>query len=318
MLLLVKGESYLARQRVRELKKEALKAGALAEDIDCAQDDAREVFGTLNTPSLFAPQKLLVFHNAFGSSFWEEKDIQEALLKADPHTLVFAAGEVNETDPLFRFLLQKGTIEKFAKLKGPALRTWVQKKCKEHVLSLAPGADDLLMFSCADDAERLAGEIAKLAAFKRFGEDKTVSKEDVLSLVARRAEPKIFSTIDAISAKNRRVATKLLAEHLAAGEAPLQLLKMFVWQFRALVSIKDMGERGVKRGEIARKLRLHPFVAQKSFAAVQRFSFEELKELYRRLFALDLAFKTGKGNPGQLLHLFVGQASSRNKEKHLT
>ena len=314
MLFLLYGpETYLARARLRELKEEARAKGASIQDIDCKETDLREVFQELNTSSLFDSKKFLVFNDPFFAKEWGEKATQDILLKADPHTLVFVEREVKKTDPLFKFLSQHGRIEEFSKLKGLHLKNWVAKELTKHEVSFAPGVQDLLLFSCGDDLERLSREIAKLAAFKRFSPQKTVTKEDVLSLVRVQSEPKIFSTIDAISAKDKKNATKLLSEHLSKGEARLQLLSMFAWQFRLLLSIKDLEARGVLKQEITRKLKLQAFAAQKNFAAAQRFSLEELKELYRRIFALDLAFKTGRGNPDQLLYLFVARAAAKEK-----
>ncbi|MCH7828792.1 DNA polymerase III subunit delta [Patescibacteria group bacterium] len=316
MLLLLYGpETYLARIRLQELKEQARAQGAFIFNIDCKEANLREVFQELNTPSLFDSKKFLVLRHPFGLSQWGEKEFQDALLKTDPHTLVFMAREEKRTDPLFKFLLKHGKLEEFPKLKGSQLKSWIAGELKKHTVSFAPGVDDLLLFSCGDDLERLSREVAKLAAFRRFSLKKQITKDDVLLLVSQQLEPKIFSTIDAISAKDKKGATKLLQEHLNKGEAPLQLLSMFAWQFRLLLSIKDLEARGVSRQEITRKLKLQAFVAQKSFAATQRFSLEELKELYKKVFSLDLAFKTSKGNPDQLLYLFVASAGAKEKQR---
>jgi len=314
MLLLLHGpETYLARIRLKELREQARAQGALILNIDCRETDLREVFKELNTSSLFGSKKFLVFYDPFLAKEWEEKEVQNILLKTDPHTLVFFESEVKKTSPLFKFLLKHGKLEEFLKLKGSHLKNWTVSELKKHEVSFAPGVDDLLLLSCGDDLERLSREIAKLAAFRRFSRQKQITKDDVLLLVSRQLEPKIFSTIDAISAKDKKGAAKLLQEHLSKGEAPLQLLSMFAWQFRLLLSIKDLEARGVLRQEIIRKLKLQAFLAQKSFAAAQRFSLEELKELYKKIFDLDIAFKTGKGNPDQLLYLFVARAVAKEK-----
>jgi len=316
MLLLLHGpETYLARIRLRELKEQAQDQGALVYDIDCREANLREVFQELNTSSLFDSRKFLVFYNPFEVKEWEEKEVQDILLKTNLHTLVFVERETKKAEPLFEFLSQHGKLEEFPKLKGTHLKNWAMSELTKHEVSFAPGVRDVLLSSCGDDLELLSREIAKLATFKRFSPQKTVSKEDVLSLVRVHSEPKIFSTIDAISAKDKKSATKLLQGHLNRGEAPLQLLSMFAWQFRLLLSIKDLEARGVSRQEITRKLKLQAFAAQKSFAATQRFSLEELKELYRKIFALDLAFKTSKGNPDQLLYLFVATAAAKEKQR---
>ena len=314
MLLLLHGpETYLARIRLKELTKQAQAQGALIFTIDCKETDLKEVFYELNTPSLFGSKKFFVFHNSFGTKEFGEKEVQDILLKTDTYTLVFVEQEPKKTDPLFKFLVRHGSTEEFLKLKGRELANFVLKEVKKQEISFAPGALEALLFSCGDDLERLSREIAKLGAFLRFSRTKQITKDDIGLLVSREIEPKIFSTVDAIAARDRKLATKLLAEHLTKGESPIQLLSMFAWQFRILLSLKDLVERGVEAKEIAQKLKLHPFVFQKSFAAAERFSLKELKELYGKIFSLDLAFKTGKGNPDQLLYLFVASAGGKGK-----
>ena len=311
LLLLYGSESYLVRQRTRELKKEALKKGVLVEDIDCSKSDLREVLYKFNAPSLFDSQKLLILYDPFSAKEFEEKEIQDTLLKADLHTVIFVAKEAKKTSVLFKFLLRHGKSEEFLKLKGIDLKNWVLREIKKYNASFASGAQDALLLCCGDDLERLAKEIAKLAAFTYSSQKREITKDDILLLVGEHLEPKIFSTIDAIGSRNRKLAIKLLAGHLQKGESPLQLLSMFAWQFRILLSIKDLVEKKISVNEIAQKLKLHPFAFKKNFIAAEQFSLTELKEIYKRIFSLDLAFKTGKGSPDQLLYLFVASTASK-------
>jgi len=312
MLFLLHGpETYLLRQRVRELKEEAVKKGVLVEDVDCGDVDIKEALHNLRTPSLFNSQKLLIFHDPFLVKEFEEKEVQDILLKAKAHTLVFVAKEVKKTSVLFKFLMRHGEREEFLKLQEIELVNWAKKEIKKHDTSFTPEGLTALLFSCGNDLDRLEKEVAKLAAFKYSSLKKVITQNDVELLVGEALEPKIFSTIDAILTRNQKLALKLLAGHFHKGESPLQLLSMFAWQFRILLSQKDLLEQEVPVKEIAKQLKLHPFVFQKSLAAAERFSLGELKELYKRIFSLDLAFKTGQGNPDQLLYLFAINAASK-------
>lgn len=316
MLLLLYGkETYLVGAKLLELKEQARAKGIFAQEIDCKEANVKEVFQELNTSSLFNSKKFLIFYSPFGVKEFGEKEFQDALLKANSHTIVFVEKEPKKTDSFFVFLLKNGQCKEFKSLEGTALKNWLRKECKEKEISFAPGVDELLLASSGNDLERLSREIAKLKAFKFSLKEKSIKEEDVLSLVATASEPKIFSTIDAISAKDRKKATKLLSLHFAVGDAPLQLLSMFAWQFRTLLSIKDLQTRGMPDQEIAKRLKLHPFAAKKSFIAVQHFSLKELLELYKKIFTLDIAFKTSKGNPDQLLYLFLGSATAKEKQR---
>jgi len=312
MLLLLHGtEPYLIHQRVRELKEEADKKSILIENIDCTEANIQEVLSGLNTPSLFDSKKLFILRDPFLIKEFEGKEAQDIFKKANLHILVFIGAGEKKTSPLFKFLVRYGKQEEFLKIKGIEQRNWALREIKKYGNSFGPGALEALLFSCGDDLTRLSKEIEKLATFLYSSKNKHVTKDDVSLLVGETLEPKIFSTIDAISTRNRTLATKLLAGHLLAGESPIQLLSMFAWQFRILLFQRDFLERNMPTLEIAKKLKLHPFVFEKSLRAAKQFSLKELRELYKRIFSLDVALKTGKGNPDQLLHLFVASAASK-------
>ena len=101
----------------------------------------------------------------------------------------------------------------------------------------------------------------------------------------------------------KRQALHLLHQHLEKGESPVYLLAMINYQFRNILEIKDLLERGLP---LSRSL-LHPFVARKSFQQAQRFSFDELKKIYRKIFEIDYGMKTGKIEPQTALDLFISE-----------
>jgi len=315
MLTLVHGlESRLARRRVSQLQKEAAARGAFLREIDCENSSMEAVSQGLGAASLFAKETFLLVKDPMGIAGWEDEEVQSALLKAKSHHVVFfLSSQFKESEPLFQFVSKHGTVEEFGNLTVPQAKQWVKQEAEILGASFAPGADDALLALCGTDTERLFHETRKLAALKSIPSSAPITKEDVAFLVASSYEPKIFSTIDAMAAKDVRRATTLLAEHLKAGEPPLRLLSTFAWQFRILLSVKDLQERGVRQAEINRRLRLHPFVAQKSIRAASRFSFEELKELYRKLYDLDVSFKTSSQNAEQLLYLFFARAATKEK-----
>jgi len=56
---------------------------------------------------------------------------------------------------------------------------------------------------------------------------------------------------------------------------------------------------------MAQELNLHPFVIKKSLWQARKFSLEELKRIYRKIFQIDLNIKTGRLDPQIALDLLI-------------
>ena len=132
-----------------------------------------------------------------------------------------------------------------------------------------------------------------------YGKNKKIEAKDIDLLVRPKIEPEIFKTIDAISDKNnfnsgKKWALELLHGHIEKGDHPLYLLSMINFQFRNLLVVKELMEKNQPYYSILKTTGLHPFVVKKSYEQAAKFSLKELKEIYKKIFQLDLNIKTGK------------------------
>jgi DNA polymerase-3 subunit delta len=148
----------------------------------------------------------------------------------------------------------------------------------------------------------LSNEIKKLANFKK-GEK--IESKDVKLLVKPTIETAIFETIDAISLQDKKRAISLIHRHLEKGDNPSYLLSMINYQFRNILIIKDLIEKRYPYYSILKTTKLHPFVVKKSYQQAYKFSLQELKKIYQKIFQVDLDIKTGKIEPEIALDLFI-------------
>ena len=115
------------------------------------------------------------------------------------------------------------------------------------------------------------------------------------------------STLDALASGDKKKALRLLKEHLEKGDSVFFLLSMINFQFRNIIAVKDFTERGGNYYALARKGKMKPFLAEKSFRLSQKFSLEELKKIYRKLLLVDISLKTGKMAPETALDLLIAE-----------
>jgi DNA polymerase III subunit delta len=307
MLILICGkDQYRARQKLKELVQ---KQGPIARDrfLNLFSDKIsfEELKNEMSHRSIFQENKLIVLVNALADESFKKNILtygKEPFQDKSNTIIFFEEKEFSKNEKIFSFFKEQGIVFKFALLPPAELKKWIKKE----LVSLGIGADLSAINALADfvgnDLWRMSLEIKKLAAYK--AEEKKVSKKDVEELVTPQIEVAIFKTIDAIASKDKKTALCLIQEHLKKGDSPFYLLSMIAFQFRNLLMVKEMENKGLP--EITAKLKnLHPFVVQKSHKQARQFTFPRLREIYLKIFRIDLAVKTGKIKPELALELLI-------------
>ncbi|MFC1629993.1 DNA polymerase III subunit delta [Patescibacteria group bacterium] len=308
MLLLLYGEdTYQGLQKLNEIierHKKAHKSGLNLTYFDFTKDTYEDFEAHFRNYSMLKEKKLFIVKNAY-----ENKDFKQNFLESSKKMLdskdiiVFVEGSVSEKDKFIKFVKKSGKSQHFPLLEGGKLKNWIIKEFgKAQVDSEA--INELISF-VGNDLWRLSGEIQKLTSYKKGA---VIKKEDVKLLVRSNIDTDIFKTIDALSLKNKKEALSLIHKHLEKGDSPLYLLSMINFQFRNLLLVKSKQEQGpVSSFSLSRELKIHPYVARKSTDLARRFSFEELKKIYQKIFQADLSIKTGAKDPVTTLDLLVSE-----------
>ena len=240
--------------------------------------------------SIFKKGKILVLKNFFSNQDFKEKFLKnfEKFFSKNNYIIFYQEGKVLKSDSLLNALKKRGKIEEFIFLKDQEIREWIKNNFKG--LKISDRALSQLIVSVGSDLWRMSNEIEKLLNFKK---DK-IEIKDVEIMVEPKTEAGIFKTIDAIARGDKKTALELIHKHIKKGDSPFYLLSMINYQFRNIINVKDMDERKKSYREIIEESGIHPFVAKKTFALSKKFSMENLKKIYRRIFQADLSVKTGK------------------------
>ncbi len=131
---------------------------------------------------------------------------------------------------------------------------------KKQGLELPEEVAGNLIERCSGDKTRLVRETEKLALYVS-GRPATI--EDVEALCPPDLQSNIFAFVDSLAAGRRDRTLRLLEELLAAGEPPLRIMYMVRRQFSLIARSRALFGRGVPQGEIAKALKVPPFVVRK-------------------------------------------------------
>ena len=182
-------------------------------------------------------------------------------------------------------------IRRYEAQKGGAMAHWIQERAKVLDGEFEVEAATLLAEQVGDDKRLADNEIQKLLAYVNYS--RQVDRDDVVYLTPSAGETNVFAMVDALGNRNGKQASKLLHQLLDRFE-PEYIFYMVVRQFRLLLQTKDIIESGGDSDEIAKKMRLHPFVARKLVNQARGFTLEGLEDIYHKLLEIDEAIKTSR------------------------
>ena len=318
MLIFLYGQdTYRSRQKLNEIinhYKKIHKSGLNLKYFDGKNLSFQDFKDEIRSVSMFAEKKLAVLKNTFLNKNFKENFLRDSKEFAESKDIVlFYEEEEFSGDKLFKFLKKYAKSQEFKPLQSQKLKNWVKKGFDDYGIEIREEALEKLINFVGSDLWQMANEIGKLVSYKSgkrvdeaiassppFANARVIELRDIELLVKPKIETDIFKTIDAIASKNKKQAIELIHKHLERGDTPLYLLSMINFQFRNLLIVKS-SRFGYE------KLKMHPYVIQKSTQQARKFNFEELKKIYQKIFQVDLSIKTGKVEPETALDLFIAE-----------
>jgi len=299
-------DTYSSKQKLNEIidhYKKIHKSGLSLKFFDFKKDSFEDFRDAFKSFTMFKEKKLMVLENVLLNPKIENDFLKflKELSKSKEIILIYEE-EVDERKSLFKHLKKENKSQRFELLEGVFLKNWVKEELQKYSAKIDKSALDLLLGYVGNDLWQMSNEIKKLV---NFSKEKEIQKRDVELLVKPKIEVDIFKTIDAIASKNKRKALSLVKEHLEKGDSPAYLLAMINFQFRNLLIVRDLIERGKSLTSILRELDLHPFLIKKSYFLAKKFTLPELKKIYQKIFQADFNLKTGKMEPEETLEMLL-------------
>ena len=345
MIIFLYGEdSFRGRQKLNELKdkfvREVDPTGGSLSVVDGAKTSLREINEQVGASSLWARKRLVVIEDIFLNKgeniFVDLLEFLEKQVESDNVLIFFdstikmekkygkempvAINSSGETKPLtvkpgklFKLLASQKFAQEFKALSNTETATWVKKTAEARGAQITlPNAGRLVALS-GNNLWQLSNEIDKLISFKsgqapqlvKDGQQVVIEEGEIEELVSGNFQENIFALTDAISAKNKGLAMKILEEQFSAGSADVYLLVMITRQFRILWQIRQALDAGESQRQMLSALKLHPFVLQKGTAQARQFSADQLKRILNRLTEMDYQLKTGQGEIKSMIDLLI-------------
>ncbi|MGB3635944.1 MAG: DNA polymerase III subunit delta [Rubrobacteraceae bacterium] len=271
---------------------EKLRRDRTPDSYEAAESSPEEVVSACNSYSLFGDGAFVLVRNLDAWNAAQKAKIVSYLQNPSPETdLVMLGSKLGAREKLLSAVKESGEVHNFEQPSGKALVKWVMGYAKKQGLDLPQDVAGFLSERCSEDKTRLAREVEKLSLYV---EDRSAANEDVEALCPPDLQSNIFAFVDALASGERGRALKLLEDLLSTGEPPLRVMYMIRRQFNLLARASSLSERGTSAPELAKDLKVPPFVVRKLQEQGRRMKDGDVERALETILDLESGLKGGR------------------------
>jgi len=273
------------------------------ESLHASEASGADAASACNSLGLFGGESRAVVVD--GVEAWKAADvkaIEEYLASPAPDTvLVLVAGAVKKDSALAKAVAKAGDFIPYEVAKKE-LPQWVGEQFARLDASADRDACRALVEAVGEDIGDLSSEIHKLAT---WANGEPITRAVVEELAVGRAETPIFAVTDSwgsrdVAATLRATESLLERSQRARSGELIRIVGSLVSHVGRVRKVAVLSDEGVRPAEIASRLKMHPFVAEKSARQARNFSADELAQATVKLAELDAGAKGGSRLPADL------------------
>lgn len=266
-------------------------------------DSINDIIEECNTLGLFSLKKIVILEstNAFSS---KGKEITELIDYLDNYNknviLVFRCNldKVDTRKKLYKKVSSVGKVECLTK-DNNYLVNLVKEMLKDYKI------DNINYFLTVvgTDINNITNELNKLMSYKL--EDKHITNNDIDSLCITNNDEEIFALTDAIVKNNIKESIRLYNVFLDKNYEVTAMIGLIASQFRFLLQVKLLYNKGLSNDKIASSLGVHPYRVKLAISNSYYYSKELLESYLVKLFELDKKIKLGVIDKNTAFELFI-------------
>lgn len=291
------GEDIYKRRVYKETLRKALLSNAMNYSyFEGDSIDWQKAADTAQAFPFFAEKRLMIIENSgkFKAKA-SEKGADEvlSLIEDLPLTtcLAFFEDEVLKTKKIFRAVQKKGETVECGHDNERTVAAWLKKGFAGTGKKISNDVIYFMIERIGVDYERLKKEFDKVVAYTD-GHDE-ITRQDIEDVTGVDAESKIFEMTDALGEKNVSLMLEKYYGLIADEVHPLIILANMRNQFKTMLQIGELCNKGLSDKETAKALGKPEFVVRKNKRLLRNFRLKEIEDILDKISMTDKNIKDG-------------------------
>jgi len=137
------------------------------------------------------------------------------------------------------------------------------------------------------------------------GENGTITKDVAEQLISQTSNSSSLKLADAVINRDLPKAMSIYKDLEKMNEEPIALIGLLAFQFRNILRVKLLKQKGYNQAQIQKQIGGHPYVIKIASDRERRFSEQKLKNIIDMLATTDATIKQGKMDKGLAFEILL-------------
>jgi DNA polymerase-3 subunit delta len=206
--------------------------------------------------------------------------------------LIFVSSKTDFKKKFYKKIRSTGGAVNFKQLYDRQVLPWIKGMARDLGLTITEEACIYLQGIVGNSLRDLNSELEKLHIRH---ENRTVGVEEIKGLAIYSRIFTIFELMDQISLRRRSEAISVLSRYMEeeGKEAAFRIIGMLNRQIRLIIRAKSVTDLGGRPSDVAQKLKVQPFLANKILQQSKHWSVKNLENALYLLYQADGHLKSG-------------------------
>ena len=266
-------------------------------------DSINDIIEECNTLGLFSLKKIVILEstNAFSSKGKEITELIDYLDNYNKNVILVFKCNLDKVDTRKKLYKKVSSVGKVLCLTKD--NNYLVNLVKELLSDYKMDNINYFLTVVGTDINNITNELNKLMSYKL--EDKHITNNDIDSLCITNNDEEIFALTDAIVKNNIKESIRLYNVFLDKNYEVTAMIGLIASQFRFLLQVKLLYNKGLSNDKIASSLGVHPYRVKLAISNSYYYSKELLESYLIKLFELDKKIKLGIIDKNTAFELFI-------------
>lgn len=300
--------SSTINQMYEEIQK--ISQGTFVEKIDSNSTDLATILEEISYNSLFSEKRIIQINNADYFTTQKVSGIDPSIIEKyllvpnQDTTIIFTTMQkIDERKKITKIIKEQGNLIICPSLTIKDIVKIIEKKLLTEGYKISSECLYFIVNNSQNNYDLSLQQLNKI--FIYYQEPTTVSLSDLKNIISMNLENNNFKLIDAIINQDITHAFKIYNDLRVQKTEPLIIFNLLAREYRFLYLVNLMLKKHYSPFEIAKKLSIQTWQAEKYINNASKYSIKELKELLCELANIDFAIKKGQKNKHLALEAFI-------------